>query len=285
MLFLHCPGAYNQHFPILQGRMWTKPKGRVPAQTSSQFGRLERAEEGEELIVLQRGSPSTTATHHCQKLRRHHSSSGFMETNAVLYQPRTWGLAGPRHTGFPFHRFWLQQLLPSPCFAPHQSPQAPPAESTGVLGKVSPPARSRLLSTSTTAPASCHGLLLLPPKLNPRRPNPAKCSGWPSPTLLRGYSAPSCGFFNTTLRFRSNQGHPKCWTGAVRSDTRADMNFWSDAFYYGTSAFFETRKRNKVPLLFCSPRDANVVKVNPDILWKCSREAKPHVKSSINASR
>lgn len=59
-------------------------------------------------------------------------------------------------------------------------------------------------------PPSCHGLLLLPPKLNPRRPNPAKCSGWPSPTLLRGYSAPSCGFFNTTLRFRSNQGHPKC---------------------------------------------------------------------------
>lgn len=98
-------------------------KERTPAQTSSKFGRLEGAKEGEELNTPHRGSPSAPATHHCQKLHSHHSSSVFMEANAVLYQPSTCDLAGLCHAGFPFHPFRLQWLPPGPVLSPPCGPR------------------------------------------------------------------------------------------------------------------------------------------------------------------
>lgn len=71
-------------------------------------------------------------------------------------------------------------------FTSHEPSNTPPAQRMAraeVPGKTIPTVCSRLLSLRT----SCHNLLLLWPKLNPRRPNSAKHSARPSPMLLRGY--------------------------------------------------------------------------------------------------
>ena len=58
---------------------------------------------------------------------------------------------------FHFTDFGFSGFSQARRFAPHKRLETPPAESTaraGVPGKMSPPARSRLLSPSTTAPTS-----------------------------------------------------------------------------------------------------------------------------------
>lgn len=146
-----------------------------------------------QLAVWQTGAGRGGRGAHCTAARepQHNSNSSLSKATQASFLQRVYGdkcsalsAKNVRAGRSAPRRLSISPILasaapPKPVLCPHQPPQTPPAESTEVLGKVSPPACSRLLSTSTTAPASWHSLLLLPPKLNPRRPNPAKCSAKP----------------------------------------------------------------------------------------------------------
>lgn len=144
----------------------------------------------------------------------------------------------------------------------------------GVPGKTFPTVCSRLLAPWT----SWHNLLLLWPKLNRRRPNSAKHPVWPRSMLLRGYWHLPWFLQYHTLWFRITRDIPNAEPGLGDQEHWAHENFLNDAFYNGTSAFFETRKCNRVLLLFRSTRGA-YAEVNPNIHWKCSVKLNPTSKT------
>lgn len=165
----------------LQGRVQTKPKGRVPAQTSGRGQMRERR-----TLDSSEGAP----TH--QQLIPVKSYAGIVLLARLWRQAQffisqeceSWQVCATQ--AFHFTSSGFSGSSQAQGFTSHEPSNTPPAQRTaraGVPGKTFPTVCSRLLSRRT----SCHNLLVLWPKPNPRRPNSAKHSAWPSPMLLRGY--------------------------------------------------------------------------------------------------